>query len=147
MKLARNEKGEKVALKIIPYSSNVCDVEHAQAFYNEVDCMARIDHPNVCKIIDFNESTVAVTKYGHKADISYIAMEYQEEGDLFDWISKTGKFSEDEARYYFHQLITSLEELHRNGFYHRDIKPDNILLDKSYNLKLVDFGFVTRQEL
>ena len=49
--------------------------------------------------------------------------------------------SEPICRYYFKQLLKALCYIHSNGFSHRDIKLDNILLDDKFNLKLVDFGF------
>lgn len=132
-----------VALKIIPYNADATDSSQAEVFYNEVIWMSEVNHPNLWKLIDYNEATEAITKSGQKAIISYIAMEYAKEGELFEWITKTGKFTEDEARYFFHQLIEGLEAMHKLGYYHRDIKPTNLLLDANYNLKIADFGFAT----
>jgi serine/threonine protein kinase len=77
----------------------------------------------------------------------YLALEYAENGELFDYIAETGVFSEKIARFYFHQLISAIEYLHTRGYYHRDVKPENILLDSSFNLKLADFGFTTAHEI
>eukprot|EP00345_Euplotes_harpa_P009882 CAMPEP_0168353432 /NCGR_PEP_ID=MMETSP0213-20121227/23247_1 /TAXON_ID=151035 /ORGANISM="Euplotes harpa, Strain FSP1.4" /LENGTH=69 /DNA_ID=CAMNT_0008365041 /DNA_START=14 /DNA_END=219 /DNA_ORIENTATION=- len=66
---------------------------------------------------------------GQFASISYIAMEYAEEGELFKLLMNSGKLDEEEARYYFHQMISALEYMHGKGYYHRDIKPENLLLD------------------
>jgi 5'-AMP-activated protein kinase catalytic alpha subunit len=71
-------------------------------------------------------------------------MEYIPGGELYDWIRKTGKFIESEARHMFSQLINALEYMHGKGFYHRDVKPSNLLVDLEFNLKVVDFGFSTR---
>lgn len=106
--------------------------------------MAELNHPHLCKVVDYNDCACLKTKTGQKATVSYIAMEYAQEGEIFEWITKTGKFSESEARYYFHQLINALEYMHNQGFYHRDIKPENLLLDSDYNLKIADFGFTTK---
>jgi len=56
-------------------------------------------------------------------------------------IAISGVFSEEMARFYFRQLIISLEYLHNQGYAHRDLKPENLLFGKNYNLKLADFGF------
>lgn len=123
------------------------DVEQAQVFMNEVISMASMDHPNIIKIVDYNEATNVITKNGQRATVSYIATEYAEEGELFNWITKTGKFTEIEARFFFSQLIEGLESLHNMGLYHRDIKPENLLLDKDYTLKIADFGFATQEPI
>eukprot|EP01015_Nassula_variabilis_P019918 TRINITY_DN3417_c0_g1_i5.p2 TRINITY_DN3417_c0_g1~~TRINITY_DN3417_c0_g1_i5.p2 ORF type:complete len:263 (-),score=69.55 TRINITY_DN3417_c0_g1_i5:16-804(-) len=64
-------------------------------------------------------------------------------GDFNDFVRKVGQFSEPVARYYFKQLINGLEYLHQNGFAHRDIKLDNLLLNDKLDLKIADFGFAT----
>lgn len=64
-----------------------------------------------------------------------------EGGEIFDFISIGGKFSEPIARFYFQQMISALDHLHSKGFAHRDMKPENLLLDKDFNLLLADFGF------
>lgn len=74
-------------------------------------------------------------------------MEYMSGGEVYDWIQKTGKFNEDEARFMFSQLINALEYMHGKGIYHRDIKPSNLLIDSELNLKVIDFGFSTKNSI
>lgn len=61
---------------------------------------------------------------------------------MFEYLSTMGKgFSEEVSRHYFHQLVDSLEYLHNSQeIVHRDLKIENLLLDKNYQLKLADFG-------
>lgn len=66
-------------------------------------------------------------------------MELCQNGELFDIIAKTGPLSENCARSLFHQLVSGLEECHRQGIIHNDLKCENILFD-SYTLKISDFG-------
>jgi serine/threonine protein kinase len=68
--------------------------------------------------------------------VAYLALELAEMGDLIKVITTHGKFSEEIARLYFGQLVDVLEYIHLKGYCHRDIKPDNILFDLDYNLKL-----------
>lgn len=90
-------------------------------------------HPN---IVRFNEVFLTST---HLA----ISMEYASGGELFDRIVRAGRFSEDEARYFFQQLISGVEWCHREGVCHRDLKLENTLLDgrPAPRLKICDFGY------
>jgi serine/threonine protein kinase len=62
-------------------------------------------------------------------------------GELFDYIAIGGRFSEAITRFYFQQLIATLDFIHSKGVTHRDLKPENILMDENYNIKIADFGF------
>ena len=62
-------------------------------------------------------------------------------GTLRDLISPNIRFEETVARKIFQQLIETIEYCHNMKIAHRDVKPENILLDESYNVKIADFGF------
>lgn len=62
-------------------------------------------------------------------------------GELFFYVKNSGYFSERIARYYFCQILNALSYIHQAGYAHRDIKPDNILLDENFQVKIADFGF------
>jgi len=116
-------------------------------FYNEVACMKQLNHLNIIRLVDYSDKSTAIKENGSKINVNYIAMEYAENGELFDYVAQTGKFSEPEARFYFHQLIGALEYMHSEGYAHRDIKPENLLLDGEFNLKIADFGFATKDSV
>lgn len=61
-------------------------------------------------------------------------------GELFDYLVKNGKMSEDKARRFFQQIICAVEYCHRHKIVHRDLKPENLLLDSDLNVKIADFG-------
>ena len=69
-----------------------------------------------------------------------MVLEYVPNGELFDYILKMNRLSEEEARKFFRQLITGVKYIHDQNVCHRDIKPENLLLDKDMNLKISDFG-------
>ena len=55
--------------------------------------------------------------------------------------------SEEESRFYIAEIITSLETVHSMNYIHRDLKPDNILIDKEGHIKLTDFGLCKHAEI
>lgn len=139
--LAKNKNsGDLCALKIMRkdmgYDSGMTEI-----VMNEVEIMKTLSHPNIVNLIDFNDTAEHEKANGVKTPVFYLALELANGGELFDFIAQTGKFSEDVARYYFHQLCDAFEYLHGNGVSHRDMKPENVMLDADFNLKLADFGF------
>ena len=73
----------------------------------------------------------------------YFVMDYIPGGDLMSLLCKFGIFPEELARFYIAELVVAIESVHRMGFVHRDIKPDNVLIDKDGHIKLTDFGLCT----
>ena len=70
----------------------------------------------------------------------YLIIDYINGGDLFFHIKKRGHLSEKEAKFYGAQIILGLEYLHSQKVIYRDLKPENLLLDKDGHLKMADFG-------
>jgi len=70
----------------------------------------------------------------------YIAMEYCPGGDLREFLSQIGTLEEEEALIYIAEMIMAVHTLHKMGYIHRDLKPDNFLIDGQGHLKLADFG-------
>ena len=73
----------------------------------------------------------------------YLIMEFLPGGDLMTMLIKYDTFSEDVTRFYMAECVLAIEAVHRLGFIHRDIKPDNILIDRDGHIKLSDFGLST----
>ena len=67
-------------------------------------------------------------------------MEYLPGGDLMSLMMKKDLLTEDEARFYISEIVEAVHTLHQMNFIHRDLKPDNILIDKFGHIKLSDFG-------
>lgn len=73
----------------------------------------------------------------------YFVMEYIPGGDMMSLLIKLGTFPEHLALFYTAELVCAIDSVHRMGFIHRDIKPDNILIDVDGHIKLTDFGLCT----
>ena len=79
-------------------------------------------------------------------DFLYLVMEYLPGGDFMNLLIKKDILTEQEARFYIAELILAIESIHKLDCIHRDIKPDNILIDKLGHIKLSDFGLAKVSE-
>lgn len=70
----------------------------------------------------------------------YMVMEFLQGGDLIGHLMKRRRFSKLETRFYMAELLEGLDTVHKSGFVHRDVKPDNMVLTAAGHLKLLDFG-------
>ncbi|GJX85697.1 serine/threonine-protein kinase tricorner-like protein [Tanacetum coccineum] len=70
----------------------------------------------------------------------YLIMEYLPGGDMMTLLMRKDTLTEDEARFYVGETVLAIESIHKHNYIHRDIKPDNLLLDKFGHMKLSDFG-------
>ena len=73
-------------------------------------------------------------------DKLYMVLDYMAGGELFFWLKKDRKFSENRVRLYTAEITIALEALHQADIVYRDLKPENILLDSAGHLRLTDFG-------
>lgn len=90
-----------------------------------------------------NEWVVKLYYSFQDKDNLYFVMDYIPGGDLMSLLIKYGIFKEPLARFYIAELTCAVESVHKMGFIHRDIKPDNILIDRDGHIKLTDFGLCT----
>ncbi|XP_019180833.1 PREDICTED: CBL-interacting serine/threonine-protein kinase 7-like [Ipomoea nil] len=124
----RLEDNADVAVKVIDKKATVAAVE--PYILREILAMRRLNHhPNIVKL---HEVMATKTKI-------YLVMELAKGGDLLTKLGG-GRFDNSTARRYFRELISALSFCHQNGVAHRDIKPQNLLLDGDGNLKISDFG-------
>lgn len=131
------------AAKIIKKSENLSTISNFRSLMqNEVQVLSNLAHKNIVAFINSNENGIYIKK-NNKGTYScmYIIMEFCPNGTLFDLLYSSGSLSESIVRFYFKQILLSLESCHSAGIVHRDLKPENILFDRSYNLKLSDFGY------
>jgi len=95
--------------------------------------MKKLDHPNVLRLFEIIDNP--------QESKLYLITEFVKNGSLANRLKSKPKLSEEQMRKIFRQLITAVEYCHYvPNIIHRDIKPDNILIDEEENIKLGDFG-------
>lgn len=128
------------AVKIIKHSHPSLNLKTLK---KEIEMLSLLKHPHIVNLVDFYESVDYVKKNGAMYKAVAIAMELAPGGELFEFVADSGKFSEEVARTYFRIIIETLEYCHGQGIAHRDMKPENLLFDANFQLKIADFGFAT----
>jgi serine/threonine protein kinase len=120
-----------VALKVLKKEFN-SDAVMVDRFIQEAKDASRLNHPNIVKIIEVGEEPIH--------DIYYFAMEYVEGQSLAEMLHATGPLPPQTAAHITQQVCEALEHSHKNGIIHRDVKPENIMIDSVGAAKLTDFG-------
>jgi serine/threonine protein kinase/Tfp pilus assembly protein PilF len=119
----------KIALKLLkPEISS--DEETIARFRNELKVARTVTHKNVCRMYDF----------GRAEGTYFITMEYVPGEDLKSTITRVGQLSVGKTIAVIKQVCDGLAEAHRLGVVHRDLKPQNIMLDREGNARIMDFG-------
>ncbi|XP_030633293.1 serine/threonine-protein kinase SIK2 [Chanos chanos] len=130
VKLARHRITKtEVAIKIIDKTQ--LDAVNLEKIYREVQIMKMLDHPHIIKLYQVMETK----------NMLYLVTEYAKNGEIFDYLAKHGRLSEQEARRKFWQILSAVEYCHNRNIVHRDLKAENLLLDGHMNIKIADFGF------
>ncbi|XP_026734813.1 serine/threonine-protein kinase SIK3-like isoform X3 [Trichoplusia ni] len=119
----------KVAIKIIDKSR--LDDDNLKKTFREIAIMKKLRHPHIVRLYQVMESSHTI----------YLVTEYAPNGEIFDHLVSRGRMSEPEAARAFAQMVAAVGYCHANGVVHRDLKAENLLLDKNMNIKLADFGF------
>ena len=120
---------KKVAIKILD-KNKIESRDDLERIIREMQILTEMHNPFVIKVYKIYEDK----------NNFLIIMEYCEGGELFNYIVKKKRLSEEEASYFFFQLINGIEYIHSKGIAHRDLKPENLLLSKNKILKIIDFG-------
>ena len=96
-------------------------------------------HPNILKWYEVYDE--AFVKFRNNSErVKLAILEYAENGSLHSFISKTGPLEEGVAAFVFSQILSAIKYMHEWNISHWDIKPQNILLDEFFNVKVSDFG-------
>jgi len=132
--------GKCVALKFMAKADESWAKEQSKQVITEIESLKQIRHPNVMKLYAYNLNARYPTKKKDKIDTVLLVLEFAPGGEIFDILYYTSALEPVLARTYLRQSIFGLEACHNAGVAHRDIKPQNLLLDSRFNIKLTDFG-------
>ncbi|KAJ8462856.1 hypothetical protein ONZ45_g17790 [Pleurotus djamor] len=134
--------GEMMAVKQVEIPQTASDkndtrqVTVVQALKLESETLKDLDHPNIVQYLGFEETPSNLS----------IFLEYVPGGSIGSCLLKHGKFDEEVTKSFTGQILAGLEYLHSKGILHRDMKADNILVEKSGICKISDFGISKRTD-
>ena len=127
---AMDEKdGRVVALKVLKEEFEKNE-EYVKRFRREATAASKMSHENIVKIY----------AVGNDGPTQYLVMEYVEGHTLSQIIKQEGRLKSERAVRYALKILAAINHAHQNNIIHRDIKPQNILIDKNDNVKVADFG-------
>jgi len=130
VKLATHSvSGHKVAVKILN-KAKIKQLGMEEKVQREINILHLCTHPHIIRLYEVIDTPTDI----------FLVNEYVSGGELFDYIVSKGRLSSDEARNFFHQIVSGVEYCHFQKIVHRDLKPENLLLDSNLNIKIADFG-------
>ncbi|KAF4215674.1 hypothetical protein CNMCM5878_007788 [Aspergillus fumigatiaffinis] len=121
----------QVAIKLIRRESLGSNPNRLPKIYREISILRDLHHPNIVRLHEMVETDRHIG----------IIMEYASGGELFDHILNNRYLKDNSARRLFAQLVSGVGYLHKKGIVHRDLKLENLLLDRNRNIIITDFGF------
>ena len=121
----------RVAVKVLP--APIAEDRIARArFHREARSAAALNHPNIIRVFDMNR----------EGRLLYLVMEYVEGITLLGLVAKADPLNYTAAADYARQVALGLQHAHENGMVHRDIKPNNLLIDRAGVVRILDLGLV-----
>ena len=119
----------RVAVKVLPVPKSE-DKASLDRFYREARAIAAVDHPNIVRAYDIDQDD----------NLHFLVMEWVDGTNLQDLVKKFGPLDPLRACHYIYGSAVGLQHAHEIGLIHRDIKPGNILIDRSGVVKILDLG-------
>lgn len=128
-KVARNKKTKELIFVKVLKKGKILESKQTTHVFNEINLLSIISHQSIPKFIGAN----------HDEKYIYIATEFAPGGDLYNLLKKEKTFSLDRTRFYIGQIVFLLDYLHSKNIVFRNLKLENLCLDKNGYLKVVDF--------
>jgi serine/threonine protein kinase len=119
----------RVAVKVLP-SAKANDPAALARFQREARAVAALDHPNIVHAYDIDQDEA----------LHFLVMEYVDGASLQEIVKRSGPLDSIRAAHYIRQGAEGLRHAHENGLVHRDIKPGNLMVDRTGVVKLLDMG-------
>jgi serine/threonine protein kinase len=129
MKIARNKQTKELILIKVLKKSKILESKQTTHIFNEINLFPALSHQAIPKFIGAN----------HDEKYIYIATEFVPGGDLYNLLRKEKTFSLERTRFYAGQIVFFLDYLHNKNIVFRNLKLENLLIDKNGYLKIVDF--------
>ncbi|QPG72952.1 hypothetical protein FOA43_000256 [Brettanomyces nanus] len=127
-----NQQPSQAAIKLIRRDTIPHGSEKESKIHREINALKRLRHPNIVRLVEVLQNDKYIG----------IVLEYASGGELFDYILEHRYLKESMACRLFAQLVSGVDYMHSKGLVHRDLKLENLLLDKHKNIIISDFGFV-----
>jgi serine/threonine-protein kinase len=121
--------GQSVALKFLPHAAVLSDAL-LERFHGEVRVARQVSHPNVCRVYDIGEAD----------GMPFISMEYVDGEDLATLLHRIGRLPAERAVEIARRICAGLAAAHAKGVIHRDLKPQNIMMNRRGEIMIMDFG-------
>ena len=122
---------DKSHIGVTPFTKDTGSYNHLlKRFIEEAQLLAKMRHPNIVKVIRFFKAN----------NTAYFVMEYAEGETLKEYLKRNNTLSEEEILSIMMPILEGAKYVHKQGFLHRDIAPDNIYLTKNGMPILIDFG-------
>jgi serine/threonine-protein kinase len=131
--------GRTVAIKVLNIDTISMDkIENFRRRFRREGCLtASLEHPGIVRLYDFGQT---------EEDLPYMVMEFVDGITLTRKVEKSHPISVDRALRYLVQMCDALDYAHAKGMIHRDLKPDNIMIDRSDRVRVMDFGLARLKE-
>ncbi|CAH0556791.1 unnamed protein product [Brassicogethes aeneus] len=132
--LCKNKTSDEYGAMKVLCLADVIRLKQVEHVKNEKHILQEIRHPFIVNLLWCNRDDTCI----------YMLFEYVCGGELFSYLRNAGRFSTSTGNFYSAEIVSALEYLHSKSIVYRDLKPENLLLDKEGHLKITDFGFAKK---